>query len=70
MSDMDSPLLNNRELAKRLGLSEPTFYTRKKRGEFKCFEVKRPLGTFRYSAVLVDAFLAGESVSQYGRRSA
>lgn len=64
-----TPLLNNRELAQRLAMSEPTFYRRKKRGDFKCFEVKRPLGTFRYSAALVDAFLAGLPVSQFGRRA-
>jgi hypothetical protein len=41
---------------------------RKKRGEFRRFEVKQPIGTFRYSAELVDRFMAGQPVSQFGRR--
>jgi hypothetical protein len=61
-------LLNARQLAARLGISEATYYARKRLGAFKDLEVKRPVGRYRYSAALVDAYLAGQPVSHYGRR--
>lgn len=67
---MSAGLMNGCQLAQRLGISKATYTRRKRLGQFKPFEVKRPLGRYRYSAMLVDAYLAGHPVSSYGRRTA
>ena len=68
MTPAPAGLLNARQLCQRLNISERTYYTYKPLGRFKPFEVKRPLGRYRYSAQLVDEFLAGRPVSQFGQR--
>lgn len=57
------------DLMRRLGMSQAPFYAHQKAGEFRFLEVSRPIGRFRYSRVLVDRFLAGESVVAFGRGS-
>lgn len=61
-------LFNDTDLRRELGISERTFYRLKKRGQFKVFEVARPIGQRRYSRVLVDRYLAGESPAVLGGR--
>jgi hypothetical protein len=65
---MSAGLLKPGDLRRRLGLSTSAFFAAQKRGEFRRFEVKPPIGCFRYSAVLVDAFLEGKTVAHYGKR--
>ena len=63
-------LLNGVGLCERLGISTSLYRSQKALGRLKCFEVARPLGTFKYSAQLVEDYLAGRPVSQFGRRRA
>jgi hypothetical protein len=69
-----SDLLNTGELAAALGKSR-TVLTRLKKFDpwfVAQFEVKQPRGQRRYSRVLVQRYLAGESLVRFGsqRRSA
>lgn len=50
-------------------MSERSFYDHQAAGDFKHLELSRPVGRWRYSRVLVDQFLAGESVAKFGRGS-
>lgn len=61
-------LLDGVGLAKRLGIHIATYHRHRVKGEFKRFEVRVPVGRYRYSAHLVDEYLAGKTVSHYGRR--
>lgn len=63
-------LLNNRELMQALGISERTFYRMEKDGKFRRFLTAMPLGQKKYAKALVDRYLAGESLSQFGSRRA
>ena len=65
---MTGELLTATELMARLGLKKSAFYRREQAGQFKHLEVTRPIGARRYSTVLVDRFLAGESTVQLGGR--
>lgn len=56
------------EVMRRIGLKKSRFYALEKQGKFRMLEVSRPIGTRRYARVLVDRYVAGESVSQYGKR--
>lgn len=62
-------LLSPRDLIQRFGLSEQSFYSYQRRGAFKHLEVSRPIGVRRYSKVLVDRYLAGQSTVRFGRGS-
>lgn len=64
----DAPMTPG-ELLQRLGMGYRAFYRHQKAGEFKRFELKNPIGRWRYSRVLVDKFLAGESVANFGKGS-
>ena len=61
-------LLNATEFRQRLGLGSTRFYELRALGKFKAFEVCRPIGNRRYARVLVDQYVAGESVAKLGRR--
>ena len=61
-------LLNASELQQRLCISEAKFRQVKRDGHLRMFEVSRPLGQRRYSRVLVERYLAGESASVLGGR--
>lgn len=63
------PMLTPGDLRSRLGMSERAFYEHQKAGDFERFELKNPIGRWRYSTVLVDKFLSGESVVKFGRGS-
>lgn len=63
-------LLNAKELAARLGYGHSRFHQLRKQGVFRHLETLRPVGTRRYSKVLVDHYLAGRSTAQLGRRTA
>jgi hypothetical protein len=60
--------LNATELMAALGLKKSRFHQLRQQGAFRAFEVKRPIGIRRYSRALVEAHLAGESVTRLGRR--
>lgn len=68
-------LLSAKEAAALLGISVSHFHKLKVQGAMKKFEMARPLGllgkrsVYRYSRVLIEAFLAGESPSRIGRRA-
>src|SRR5262245_20601868 len=47
--------------------SERQLYRLLKRREFRAFEVKRPMGKYRYSRALVLQFLGGDSAVQFRR---
>jgi hypothetical protein len=49
-----------------LGVRRAIFYRNQKRGLYRCFEVRRPLGVNRYSGHLVDQYRRGESVARFG----
>lgn len=66
---MTPDLLNAREVMARLGLKRSAFYRVEAAGKLKHLLVTRPLGARRYSRVLVDRFLAGESTVQLVRRA-
>lgn len=61
-------LLNAKELAARLGVSGNKFHDLRRRGLLRMFEVSRPLGRRKYARVLVERYLAGESMSTFGER--
>ena len=63
-----SDLLNASEFMARLGLKKSRFHVLRALGKFKAFEVCRPIGNRRYARVLVDQYVAGESVAKLGRR--
>lgn len=68
---MNQPeLLNTAELVARTGYSRAQFDRLQKQGKWKFLETTRPVGTRIYSKAKVDAYLAGESTSQFGRKSA
>lgn len=62
-------LLNGKGLARKLEISDSTYQRRRRLGEFKRFEVAHPIGDRRYSVVLVDRFLAGQSLVGIGAGS-
>jgi hypothetical protein len=59
-------LLNAKQLRERLGLPASTFFLRKKQGALRKFEVRQPMGRYRYSAELVELYLAGRSTVRIG----
>ena len=63
-----SELLGPSDLMRIFGVKRARFYALQKAGKFRHLEVQRPFGTRRYSRVLVERFVAGESTSQFGRR--
>ena len=63
--NVEREVLNTKELLERLGISYRTFY--RHRRQLQHLEVKRPIGQRRYSRVLVEQFVAGESTVQFGR---
>lgn len=66
----DRPLpsvLTPGQLMQVLGMRSSIFYRRQAAGEFKHLEVSRPVGTARYSGLLVDRFRRGESTVAIGR---
>lgn len=65
---MTAGLMKPGDLRTRLGMSTTAFYTFQKRGDFKRLEVRHPVGVYRYSTELVEAFLAGKTVAAHGRR--
>lgn len=69
LDELDADLLTNRHLMKRLGLQKSQFYVLQKQGKFRHLEVRRPVGTRRYSRALVDQFVAGESTVRLGGAS-
>lgn len=62
-------LLNARETAKLLGISEATFYRFAKLGRFEMLKVSRPYGQRIYSRVKVEQYLRGEAMAVFGRGS-
>lgn len=63
-------LLTDQELMARVGLKKSRFYELKAQKAWKFLETARPVCGRRYAKVLVDRYLAGESVSQFGQRRA
>jgi hypothetical protein len=53
-----------------LGMKRSIFYRHQRAGAFKHLEVTRPVGTARYSGVLVDRYRRGVSTVQLVRRTA
>ncbi len=63
---MTPGLLNATELSQRLGLSRTTFYVWRSLGRLKQFETTRPYGQRKYSVLLVERYLAGQSTARIG----
>jgi predicted site-specific integrase-resolvase len=64
---MTHGLLNAKQLCNRLEISAATYHRWRLAGKLKRLEVAQPIGTFRYSAARVEAWLAGRSVVRLGR---
>lgn len=67
---MDALLLNARETARLLGVSERTFHRLARLGHWRMCEVARPLGQRRYSRALVEQYGRGQTMNAFGRRRA
>ena len=63
-----SGLLNAKELAAALGISESGFHAKRKTLA-PLFEVKRPVGHRRYSQALVERYKRAESMALIGAGS-
>lgn len=63
-----SVLLNAKEVAAKLGRGEAWFH--KHRPTLApLFQIPRPIGQKRYSSVLVDRYVSGQSPTKFGRGS-
>lgn len=62
-------LMTPGDLRLRLGMSRASFHRYQKRGDFRKFEVRQPIGLLKYSRRLVDLFVDGESIVRVGRGS-
>lgn len=70
--DVDKPepeVLNATELMQKLGLHKSRFHVLRKRGVFKKFETKQPIGRNKYSRKLVEAHTGGDSTARFGKGS-
>lgn len=65
---MSDVLLTPKGVMARLGLKKSTFHKLQARGFFKQAEAVRPIGTRRYVAARIDAWAAGESPTELGRK--
>jgi hypothetical protein len=65
MNEIDG-LLNARELMAKLKIGVWYYYAHRPQLE-RLFQVARPLGQKKYSARLVEQYLAGESASRFGK---
>jgi hypothetical protein len=63
-------ILTPGQLMQVLGMKRSIFYRHQRAGAFKHLEVTRPVGTARYSGVLVDRYRRGVSTVQLVRRTA
>lgn len=59
-------LLTPSDVREKLGLGRTAFRNYEKRGTFKFLEVTKPLGRHRYSRVLVEQYVSGERVVNFG----
>lgn len=59
-------ILTPQDVRIRLGLGRTMFRNYEKAGRFKFLEVSKPLGHHRYSRLLVEQFVNGERVVNFG----